>query len=366
MNSTIQKFFRLLCLIGLVFCQMSMAAKISHTQLKFLDAETEFKNANLNQLEWSTDSVRLKPGALHGSLETPAIPAPTFNTAVVSWNANTPPGTQLSLEIRARIAGRWTQYYPYLLWGDKKHSYNNKSDADGHVNTDTLQLKKLADALQVRVSFDSKNANTSPNLFLLAALTSDSHQHLIANTTASTQAVWGTELNVPQHSQMIYPNGGEVWCSPTSVTMLLGYWSAKLGTQFADTVPNATQAVWDEVYDGAGNWPFNTAYAASKNKNLQAYVSRLNSLVEAENYISRGVPLAMSIAWKKGELVGAHVQQVNGHLVVLRGFTKTGDPIINDPAAKTDAGVRTIYKREEFERAWVGHSGGIVYVIEQK
>jgi hypothetical protein len=59
-----------------------------------------------------------------------------------------------------------------------------------------------------------------------------------------------------------------------------------------------------------------------------------------------------------------HLPKSNGHIVVLRGFTKQGDPIINDPAAKTDANVKTIYNRGQLERAWITHSGGIVYVIQ--
>ncbi len=49
---------------------------------------------------------------------------------------------------------------------------------------------------------------------------------------------------MPLRSQMIYPNGGEVWCSPTSVAMLLAYWHERTNAPqlapFAalDAVPN--------------------------------------------------------------------------------------------------------------------------------
>jgi Peptidase_C39 like family len=200
----------------------------------------------------------------------------------------------------------------------------------------------------------------------LWAVTSDSKTHYTVQNTGqastSDRSAWGFELDVPMRSQMIYPNGGEVWCSPTSTTMILEYWSAKLGRDLADSVPIAAKSVWDGVYSGSGNWPFNTAYASSKG--LSAHVDRLSSLTQAEVFIKRGVPLAISIGWKAGELPGAHITSSQGHLVVLRGFTKTGDAIINDPAAKTDANVRTVYPRVALERAWIEHSGGIVYVIE--
>jgi len=36
--------------------------------------------------------------------------------------------------------------------------------------------------------------------------------------------------------------------------------------------------------------------------------------------------------------------------------------IVNDPASATDADVKHFYDREQFERAWIPASGGVVYV----
>jgi hypothetical protein len=315
------------------------------------------------------DSLRvtLEPHATAGTLETAPIPARPFDTAIVSWNAEAPPGSWLELSLRARIGARWTQYYPLAVWSsdpEKRHSFDAKGDADGGVQTDTLGLKRPASALQIRVVLRGAKPGGRPLLTGLAAVTSDSRTHHTPSPQASDRKAWGLELDVPPHSQMLYKDGGEGWCSPTSMTMLLGYWSAKAGRKLDDPVPLAAQATWDKVYGGAGNWPFNTAYAAAKG--LRAYVSRLSGLAQAETYIARGVPLALSIAWSVGELPGAHISKSNGHLVVLRGFTPAGDPIINDPAAPDDAEVRTVYPRAALERAWIAHSGGVVYVLEPR
>ena len=37
--------------------------------------------------------------------------------------------------------------------------------------------------------------------------------------------------------------------------------------------------------------------------------------------------------------------------------------IAYDPASDTNAQVRHVYDREQFERAWIPASGGVVYVI---
>jgi len=71
-----------------------------------------------------------------------------------------------------------------------------------------------------------------------------------------------------------------------------------------------------------------------------------------------------SIASHPGELDGfLFAGGTNGHLVVILGFDASGNPIVNDPAAWTNASVRRVYDRTQFERVWLRGSAGTVYVI---
>jgi hypothetical protein len=166
-----------------------------------------------------------------------------------------------------------------------------------------------------------------------------------------------------------YGGGGEAWCSPTSTSMVLGYYDALpgprayawVGDRPDPWVDHAARMTYDYDYEGTGNWPFNTAYAA--NLAGHAFVTRLRSLREAEPYLAAGIPLVASIAFGRGELDGAPISASNGHLLVIVGFTKSGDVVVNDPAAPTDASVRRTYDRGQFENAWIPASGGTVYVI---
>src|SRR5256885_118559 len=45
-----------------------------------------------------------------------------------------------------------------------------------------------------------------------------------AAPSRGTSALWGRKLDLPRCSQMVYPDGGRAWCSPTSTSMILGYW----------------------------------------------------------------------------------------------------------------------------------------------
>lgn len=89
----------------------------------------------------------------------------------------------------------------------------------------------------------------------------------------------------------------------------------------------------------------------------------MTSLAKIEEFIAAGVPVVMSIAWKKGDLTNADVDQTNGHLVVLVGFDAQGNLIVNDPASPANETVRRTYLRSEFEPLWLKSSGGTVYLI---
>ena len=185
------------------------------------------------------------------------------------------------------------------------------------------------------------------------------------------------DLDLQPYSQEIhhghYPefdNGGEAWCSPTSTSMVVAFWGPAYSPSAAETawvdppadpwVDYTARFVYDYHYQGAGNWPFNAAYASERG--LVADVTQLHNLREAEPFIKAGIPLVASVAWESNKLTGA-IKSTNGHLLVIGGFTGSGDVIAYDPAHDTDDEVRAVYNREEFERAWIPASGGIVYVI---
>jgi hypothetical protein len=141
---------------------------------------------------------------------------------------------------------------------------------------------------------------------------------------------------------------------------VLGYWLGG-GDSCETRVRAAVASVFDWLYDGHGNWPFNTAYAATYG--LEGYVARFNNLAQVERWIAADVPVIFSLAWGPGELTGAPLLWSSGHLMVLVGFDADGDPVLNDPAAPGDDTVRRTYLREEFERLWLEHTNGTVYLI---
>jgi hypothetical protein len=129
----------------------------------------------------------------------------------------------------------------------------------------------------------------------------------------------------------------------------------------------AVEGVYDWIYDGHGNWPFNTAYAYAATQGtaqpLEGYVARFTSLEKVEEFVAAGIPVVTSIAWDKGDMTNSYISSTNGHLLVVVGFDNVGNPIINDPAWPADDDVQHMYLRSEFEHLWLEASGGTVYLI---
>ena len=345
-------------------------------------APGQFDNVALVQ---STDAGLALVGGAKGSWTSTWVQTRfPFSQLIPSWSADTPAGSWIEVEIQARTAaGRETRWWRMGIWayGDetiRRTSVNGQSDADGAVETDTFKTRaEKMTAYRARVTLGRSAASSaSPILQRIYAVVSDTRSY-IPRYPSPRYTDRAMELSVPRYSQEIhagefpeYDGGGEAWCSPTSTEMVVEYWNKRpttselswVGPHADPQVDYAARFTYDAAYGGTGNWPFNTAYASRFG--LSARVIQLGSLNDAERYILAGVPLVASISHARGALPGfLNNDGTNGHLLVIIGFTASGDVIANDPAATSDATVRRVYGREAFERAWIGGSGGVVYII---
>lgn len=311
----------------------------------------DFSGAQVQGVRWQANHLEVI-GADSGQIVSPEVTVLPFDELLPSWNAALPPDGSLSLEVRVKAAQGWSQWYSFGTWQTgAAQSLETQKDALGQVFTDTLRLKAKATAWQYRVTIKGQGAS----LRLVALTTSDRARMGAGIGAAGNALAWGQVLSVAPRSQMLYSNGGEAWCSPTSLSMLLAY----QGKTF--TVPEVARSVYDKTYQGTGNWAFNMAFAGEQG--MRAFLTRLPNLAEAEGYILAGIPLGVSIGWKRGELPGAPLPSSTGHLMVLVGFDKLGNPVLNDPAAPSNQMVQRSYPRAIFEKLWLSHSGGLTYVV---
>ena len=303
---------------------------------------------------------------------------------VPSWDAKTPGKSLVEISVRGRTeAGRRASWDVVAQWasGDRhvrRSSVGGQGDDLADVNVDTWQVGAAAGlaTYQVRVTLFRLPGGRGASLDSAGAVASRLTD--VGDVARSKpRKGLGVRLAVPRYSQMVhdghypkYGGGGLVWCSPTSTSMVLGYYDALPRPRAYSWVPaghpnpwvdNTARATYDNRYGGTGNWAFNTAYAATRTGN--AFVTRMRNLNEAGLFIAAGIPVVATIEFGSGQLDGAPISSTAGHLVVIVGFTDDGDVIVNDPAAPRNRGVRRTYDRGQFEDAWVGRKKGTAYVI---
>ncbi|MDB6122179.1 MAG: hypothetical protein JWQ71_1172 [Pedosphaera sp.] len=294
-------------------------------------------------------------------LTSPEIKASiNWDELIVSWNV--PTGVHLKVEARAIYPGHNTKYYIMSMWSDDpdhfpRESVRRQGDDDGTIKTDTLVLNKITDKVQLRLTIGGMNTNTPLKFLGLSFCNSK----VPAEALKPNRAAWGKTLEVPERRQGEYEGGGG-WCSPTSLSMDLAYWSDKLHRpELNRTVPETAHAIDDGGWGGTGNWPFNTAYAGSYT-GMRAYVTRLSDVAELEDWIAAGIPVIVSVS---SYLTNDRTSgQDNGHLITCVGFDKNGDVVVNDPgvSVKRNVRARRIYAREKFVNAWK-KSKNAVYLV---
>ncbi|MFG2592754.1 peptidase C39 family protein [Streptomyces sp. NPDC048438] len=323
-----------------------------------------------------------------------AVPA---TEVIASWNAHTPQGTWIQVELRGSYSdGTDTPWYVMGRWaaGDadiRRTSVDDQTDGRSSVWTDTFSVDDAASGLRLtsyrlRLTLHrTPGTGLTPTVHRVGAMASDIPDRF---TVPATEPGTARELAVPRYSQNVhvgeypeYDNGGEAWCSPTSSQMIIEYWGRKPTPEDLAWVKpgipdpqvcHAARYTFDYQYEGCGNWPFNAAYAATY-KDMNAVVTRLGSLTDVEKLIAAGIPVITSQSFLKGELTGAGYG-TSGHLMTVIGFTADGDVIANDPASPSNDAVRRVYRRREWENIWLrtkrydasgavrSGTGGVCYV----
>jgi CubicO group peptidase (beta-lactamase class C family) len=334
-------------------------------------------NADGGILSFDAPNAKVEGGFLVGEATSPVL-MPDFPVveAIPSWNGDTPEGCHLAAWLRGRCGEDWTAWYALGEWASGSASFTRRSidgQADGaaEVKTDTLVFRKPATALQYRIRLLAPTtASSLPSLRNLAlAYSSAKDGAPLGPRAAGDASRWGRIVeDVPTFSQMVYPDGGNTWCSPTCVAMVMAHWEGGLPSHDAAAaelrVRRAVAGVHDVTWGGCGNWSFNAAFAGSNGHD--ACVARFTSLASLEPFISAGIPVVLSVSWdeEKGRpLHGAPVKRSAGHLTLLVGFDAMGDPVMNEPCARDPSGVRLVYRRSELETRWLEASGGTVYLI---
>ncbi len=302
---------------------------------------------------------------------TPVDCAEPFTEAILSWNADTPPGTALRADLRLRYgvadgepeAAGWSDWQPMGTWGqdattEQRLPRSSSGGGDGlRHEIDVLRLDAGWEATAFAVRLHLQGGAATPTVRRLAVSTAHRGRPIL---TAAADPPLGqaVQLPVPVRSQHTAPPDLALSvCSPTALGMVLGFYGRDQPTA------QLAAAVFDHGAAIYGNWAFNVAYVGEQG--LRAVVRHFTQLGDLERELQAGRPLVISIAFAAGELPESPTAGTAGHLLVVTGVTAAGDFYVNDPDADPALGqpVARLYSREGLRRVFLRH-GGVAYVIE--
>jgi|HubBroStandDraft_1064217.scaffolds.fasta_scaffold01449_13 hypothetical protein len=260
---------------------------------------------------------------------------PAATRAVVSWNAVAPNGA-LAL-IAHRVDGSVSEPLLYVRWSPDERRSLDGADPTTGIAVDVVRSEVPLSGIEVTstVPLDAVAVATPPP----------------RGASAPARQQVGA-LDVPPLAQDVaaYPQARGRWCSAAALAMLLRFHG------IAADVAGVAHGVEDAAYGGTGNWAFNVAYAGAHG--LRGVVAYLRGLDHVGAFLAVGLPVAISIAWERGQLPGVPLERSEGHLLVVRGLEPSA-ALVHDPAHPD---VATSYPRAALERAFRGH-GGVAYLV---
>lgn len=292
-----------------------------------------------NALPWTREGPR-QISASHSG--------PPRSSLLLSWNTHSIPKEPLHFSVQTRCNGEdWSAELPVATWGQGVQRGSKSQAGDLSVDIDLVYSAQpftdfkilvegpITELRRITVAERAERAEDSPEVLPGAVC----------------------ELGVPERSQRtIDSEHAHRFCSPTSLSMVLQYLGLPCDSR--DFPPY----VYDQANDVYGNWSLNVAYAGALGFDASAFW--LTTLREVEHFIAAGLAVIVSHKFAEGQLPESPLEKTAGHLLVIRGFTESGDVIVNDPAADPRKGeaVRRVYPRLSFAKTW----SGLCYLIHPR
>ncbi len=290
-----------------------------------------------------------------------------FNELLVSWNVRLPPESSFRVDIRVgrRFDGIWSPWLHLGSSGPLRPSENATTHCDqGRIDVDYFSSSERFDLLRYRLRCMTTRAEPDPIavrrvVLCVSDLTGlpDSWTPPDPSPAVSAPNQVQRRLTVPFKGQATPRQelSGRL-CSPASVSMVMAYHGIDRSTL------EVAEACYDPVHDLYGNWPRNVQ--AAYTFGVPGYLTRFSGWAEVERCIAEGCPVIISIRFNEpGLIAAAPYATTDGHLIVVCGFDAEGNVEVNDPAAHDPGQGQLKYARPELERAWLGGSGGVAYVL---
>lgn len=270
-----------------------------------------------------------------------------FDEGLPSWNGSArDSNSSFKVQMRFPYGTGWSPWLTVGFWKSNIwSSYGATSYGGGYIDIDNAKLYSYVNSWQFKIVFTRTALDTpSPAISTVSFYVSDSR------TTSSidfNQILNDRPASIFMPTSFIYQYGvdpqlGENICSPTTVAMILRSYGIVVDPlQFA-------RDTHDPYYNMFGIWPRVVQNAAEYG--LDGAVTRYRTWSAARAVLARGGRIGMSVG----------LPLYAGHLMMLGGFTVTGDPIVHDPA-RSD-GYAHVYNKSDLSHSWFD-KGGVAYTF---
>jgi len=300
--------------------------------------------------------------------ESPPIPTDIkFNELLISWNVRLPPKSGLRVEVQVgrRFDSCWSPWLHVGSSGPLPPPEDAVTHCDqGRINVDYFSSSERFDLLRYRLRCVTTRAK--PDLIAVRRVV------VCVSDLTGLPDSWAPPdppLAVPAPNRfqrrLVVPFKGQATprqelggrlCSPASVSMVMAYRGIDRPTL------EVAEACYDPAHDLYGNWPRNIQ--AAYEFGVPGFLTRFSGWTEVEHCIAEGCPVIISIRFAEpGLIAAAPYATTDGHLIVVCGFDAEGNVEVNDPAAHDPGQGRLKYAKPELERAWLGGSGGVAYIL---
>ena len=302
----------------------------------------------------------------NGTYTSPPFACEGFFGLIPSWNADTPPGTTVEMQVRVSTDGRWSHWFSFGTWSPyiSRASVPQQQDDIALVREEHLFLKDgcpAADTVQMRVLLHTTNLCVTPRVRLLGVSTNATLK------MGQEPPAFERTLTLPSYSAHTRdPAIADSITSLTTVVMMMNRWGI-------DLLPEEVARIaYDTAAGNFSNLSFLCAAAGCFGFTCQvgyAGISTLKRQVWLGNAIGARVQYrAQALGSEDPGLAGEEDASLppliegasyssKGHLVAVHGFaTEKGvkTVILSDPASESDSKVVRHVPLSSFVKMYTG------------
>lgn len=329
--------------------------------LYILSGTEAFTRGELDNVALTENGVCLEQVAgrhvLYGCFTSQPVNLPAFDRLVMSWNAETPPGTVVEAQARVRVGEEWSGWLSFGKWSPyiRRASVTGDESQTVFMWHNVLHVAKgRAVQAQLRIYLYTEDERLTPRVWLLAASVRPVERE------EERPAIYSRVLHLPAYSQKLRdPALRDGMSTPVTLASLLNRWGQ-------DVLPEElAQAMLDHGDTDMGTRNFSFAAALAGCYGYRAYLAylspeRLWQCVKQGDSVGVFLRYAASeeqaAASGKAFLPGAFAD-VEAQMMALRGFD-VGDAgafaLVNDSLAPTNAEAERAYPLDAFLQAYQG------------